>query len=105
MQKPSSPSGWASATETAQFSAPNLSSSAWFGSTISISGKSLLIGGSSTSAAYLFQQPTGGWQSTSTPDATILSTDPNQQSFGNAVAIAGSTLVVGDSHAGADSSW
>jgi len=91
--------GWASATETAQFSAPNLGSFANFGSSISISGKNLLIGGANTSAAYLYIEPSGGWQTTSQPDVTLLSTDPNQMNFGGYVAIVGTTLVVADATA------
>jgi hypothetical protein len=96
--KPST--GWASATETAQFSAPNLGSFANFGSAISISGKNLLIGGFYTSAAYLYIEPSGGWQTTSQPDVTLVSTDSNQTNFGDFVAIVGATLVVADARAG-----
>jgi hypothetical protein len=94
--------GWVSATETAQFSAPNLGSFANFGSSISISGKYLLIGGAYTSAAYLYVEPSEGWQTTSQPNDTLLSTDPNQMNFGDFVAIAGGTLIVADATGGAD---
>ncbi len=92
--------GWASATETAQLSAPNLSTSAEFGSSMSISGKNLLIGGAGTSAAYLYIEPAEGWKTTSQPDVTLLSTDPNQTNFGDFVSITGATLVVADARAG-----
>jgi hypothetical protein len=92
--------GWTSATETAQFSAPNLGTFANFGSSISISGKHLLIGGANTSAAYFYVEPAGGWKTTSEPDVTLVSTDPNQSNFGDFVAIAAATLVVADARAG-----
>jgi hypothetical protein len=94
--------GWGSATETAQFSAPNLGSFANFGSSISISGKYLVIGDSYTSAAYLYVEPSNGWQTTSQPNDTLVSTDPNQMNFGDFVAIAGGSLVVADATGGAD---
>lgn len=96
------PTGWKNTTETAQFSAPNLGSFALFGWNIAKSGNSLLIGGTYTSAAYLYLRPAGGWKTTAQPDVTILSTDPNQQNFGDAVAIVGSTLLIGDGNAGAN---
>lgn len=99
--KPSS--GWANATETAQFPAPD-GIGFLFGWTFSISGKNLLIGGLYSGAAYLYVRPSGGWQTTSQPNVTLVSSDPDQQNFGDSVAIVGGTLVVADENAGADNS-
>lgn len=100
--KPST--GWTSATETAQLTVSNLKSSADFGATMSISGRSILVGGITTLAAYLFIEPTGGWVTTSTPSARIVSSDPNKKNFGNSVSIAGTTMLIGDYLAGANDS-
>jgi hypothetical protein len=97
--KPST--GWANANETAQFTVPNLGTYSYFGSTMAMSGKALLIGGRGTLAAYMFLAPAGGWQSTSTPNITLLSTDPYQSNFGDSVAMQGSVIVIGDEFEGA----
>ena len=97
-------SGWADATETAQLSAPNLGNFSFFGWDVAISGKAVLIGGLYTSAAYLYLEPAGGWQTTSQPNVTLLSSDLYQVHFGDSVAILGKTILVGDPSAGANSS-
>ncbi len=98
--KPST--GWANATETAHITIPNLPNYTYFGQTMSLSNDALLVGGGSTSAAYIFLKPESGWQTTSTPNFTLLSSDPYQQSFGDAVSMLGNILVVGDTGAGAN---
>lgn len=92
--------GWANATETAQITIPNLPNYTYFGNTMSLSNNALLVGGSSTQAAYIFLKPENGWQTTSTPNFTLLSNDPNQQDFGDAVGMLGNILVVADTGAG-----
>jgi hypothetical protein len=74
----------------------------YFGQTMALSSSALLVGGGATRAAYIFLKPTSGWQTTSTPNNTLLSNDPNQQDFGDAVAMLGSILVIGDTGEGAD---
>jgi hypothetical protein len=98
--KPST--GWANATETAQLTVPNLPNYTYFGQTMSLSNNALLVGGSQTRAAYIFLKPENGWQTTSTPNITLLSNDPNQESFGDAVAMLGNILVIGDTDEGAN---
>ena len=98
--KPST--GWANATETAQLTVPNLPNYTYFGYTMSLSNNALLVGGSATHAAYIFLKPETGWQTTSTPNITLVSNDPNQESFGDAVAMLGNILVIGDTDEGAN---
>lgn len=69
---------------------------------MALSSSALLVGGGATRAAYIFLKPRSGWQTTSTPNNTLLSNDPNQQDFGDAVAMLGSILVIGDTGEGAD---
>jgi len=97
--KPST--GWANATETAQLTVPNLLNYTYFGYTMSLSNNALLIGGSQTKAAYIFLKSGSGWQTTSTPNITLVSNDPYQGTFGDAVAMQGNILVIGDLNEGA----
>ncbi|MFZ0808495.1 MAG: hypothetical protein WAN03_20045 [Candidatus Sulfotelmatobacter sp.] len=91
--KPSS--GWTNATETAQITAAaSTSTGLQFGYSIAKSGNALLVGGDP--AAYMYFKPAAGWQTTSQPNATIVSTDPYQGDFGGGVAMQGTTLVIGD---------
>lgn len=85
--------GWANATETAQLSVQGLSSVYSFSLALGLSGRAIVVGGYSDSAAYLYVEPAGGWQTTSQPSATLASSD---QQFGYAVGISGTTIVVGD---------
>jgi hypothetical protein len=95
--------GWTNGTETARLTAPNLASGVAFGWSLGLLEKVITVGGFSTSAAYVYVEPAGGWQTTSQPTMTLLSSDPFQQRFGAAVAISGSTIVVGDPAEGANS--
>ena len=98
--KPST--GWTNATETARLTAPNLPGGVAFGWSLGLIEKVITVGGFSTSAAYVYVEPAGGWQTTSQPTTTLLSSDPYQKRFGAAVAISGSTIVVGDPAEGAN---
>jgi hypothetical protein len=98
--KPST--GWATATETAQLTVPTISSYPYSGQALALSGNAVLVGGESTQAAYIFLKPAGGWQTSSSPNITLLSNDPNQVSFGDAVAMQGNTIVIGDEFEGAE---
>ncbi|MCU1304469.1 MAG: putative cell wall-anchored protein [Candidatus Sulfotelmatobacter sp.] len=88
--------GWMNSTETAKMTADGLAAGAWFGYSLSLSAKNLLVGGYYTSAGYLYTEPATGWLTTSHPTATLTVSDPDQVNFGRTVAISGSTMVVGD---------
>jgi hypothetical protein len=94
-------SGWTSATETAQITAASSTSTGiQFGYSIAKSGNALLIGGDPD--AYVYFQPSGGWQTTSQPNITLVSTDPYAEDFGGGVAMQGPTMVIGDPLEGAN---
>ncbi len=59
------------------------------------------VGGENTYGAYIFLKPESGWQTTSTPNITLVSNDPYQGTFGDAVAMQGNILVIGDLNEGA----
>ncbi|HEY4904081.1 MAG TPA: hypothetical protein VIH89_11455 [Candidatus Sulfotelmatobacter sp.] len=91
-------SGWANATETAQFPAPD-DITFLFGIAIAKSGKELLLGGEDNSAAFLYVEPAGGWQTTFQPKFAFHP-EFNQGNFGDSVAMTGATVVVGNETAG-----
>ena len=62
----------------------------------------VLVRGPFQSPVDVYVNPTDGWQSTSHPNASLRSSDPNQQTFGWAVAISGTAMVVGDPWQGPD---
>jgi hypothetical protein len=71
-----------------------------FGYSLAKSGKALLIGGAPD--AYVYFQPSGGWQTTSQPNVTLVSTDPYAEDFGGGIAMQGLTMVIGDPLEGAN---
>jgi hypothetical protein len=96
--------GWANATQTAELTLPSTDHNDQFGSSVAISGGTIVAGapaedcgaGSDCGAAYVFTEPAGGWTSTSTPTAELTASDAAANDyFGQAVAIDGSTVVVG----------
>jgi hypothetical protein len=82
----------------------------WFGSSVSVSGTTAIVGawgnddnGSSSGAAYIFEQSGGVWSEVAKLTATDA--DPNDR-FGGAVSISGTTAIVGagyDDDQGVDS--
>jgi len=94
--------GWKDMTETAKLTASNGQQGDLFGISVAVNqGTRLVIGAtqagnSGGGAAYVFLEPTGGWKTTSTPNAELTASDraPNQN-FGQSVAVNGGTIVVG----------
>jgi RHS repeat-associated protein len=85
--------GWVSATQTAKLRPSNQQSQS-FGSSVAISGGTILSGAPVDSTVYLFAEPTGGWVD-ATETATLTTSDDSAIGVGNAVAISGSTIVAG----------
>ena len=83
--KPSS--GWVSTTETNKLTASDGAAGDEFGSSASIGGNTVVVGGRK---AYLFVPPTSGWP--------ISMTETCEFSAGSIVAIDGNSLVVGAPH-------
>lgn len=99
--------GWANMTETAQLSDGNTSFADEFGISAVVSGSSIVVGTPSAiqvksgslyrGAAYVFNEPAGGWQSTSTYNDRLLSSNwTNNDGFGSSVAVSDGTIVVGE---------
>ena len=99
-------SGWMNMTETAKLTAPDGGEYDWFGSSVSLSGKTLVVGSSGSfvndnfgpGAAYVFTEPGSGWTSAApiaklTPSDKAASNEDDR--FGDSVSISGITIVVG----------
>ncbi len=98
--------GWAdTSTFTAELTASDGIASDNFGTSVSISGDTIVVGACNLSGvcsngpgkAYVFVKPAGGWATTSTFNAELTPSDGGtaQDSFGLPVSIGGDTVVVG----------
>ncbi|MGH9498795.1 MAG: IPT/TIG domain-containing protein [Terriglobales bacterium] len=101
------PSGWTSMKQTAELVASDGAALSFFGSSVAISGDTIVVGaGGSTvhgnphqGAAYVFVKPGNGWKNT-TQNAKLTASDGYVgDDFGAAIAISGNTVVVGAPYA------
>lgn len=97
-------SGWQDATETAKLTASDGAAGDAFGSSVAITGNTIVVGApvatvngnAAQGAAYVFVRPKGGWQSTSTFIAKLFASDGQRSGyFGKSVATARKTIAVG----------
>jgi len=94
--------GWTNMNETATLTASDGANNDNFGFAVDIDGTTIVIGayldddgGPNSGAAFVFEQPVGGWTTmTETGKLTSGDLDENDQ-FGRSVAIAGDTIAVG----------
>jgi hypothetical protein len=90
-------------TQSAELSPPTGLGPAQFGTSVAISGNTIVVGDPSydssggddqIGAAFVFEQHAGAWDTT--PDAVLTATDLNASSqLGSSVAISGDTIVAG----------
>jgi hypothetical protein len=88
------PGGWATGTETAKVRSGNPGSD--FAYSLSLRGNNLVVGSAnapSDSAVFLYVRPEVGWETTSTPNARLTSSDG--YGFGFSVAVGGDVIVAG----------
>lgn len=106
--------GWSGIlTETAKLTASDAAVSDQFGYSVDISGDTILVGawqrnenGVESGAAYLFEQPSGGWVDMTETAKLLPSDGAASDRFGTSVALHGGTAVVGahfDDDSGNDS--
>ena len=97
-------SDWADMTQTAELTASDGAADDLFGSSVSISGNTVVIGalyatvGGNTNQGetYVFTEPTSGWVGNMTQTAKLTAPDgAADESFGSSVSISGNTVVVG----------
>jgi hypothetical protein len=99
--------GWANMTQTAELTASDGVENAYFGTSVAISGNTIVVGAPGTTisgnprqgSTYVFVQPASGW-SNMTQTAELVSSDGNAgDNFGNSVAIGSNTIVSGAPYA------
>ena len=58
--------GWTDTTQTAELTASDAAADSYFGSSVTVSGNTVVVGAPSdyAGAAYVFIEPTGGWVDT-----------------------------------------
>ncbi len=93
--------GWSGdLVESAKLTASDKAIYTNFGFAVAISGNTLVVGSiyatKTYGAAYVFNQPAGGWSGNLTESAKLTASDITAfNQFGTAVAISGNTIVVG----------
>ena len=91
--------GWATGTQNANLSASDGVAGDNFGSSVAVSGTTILIGAwlhnTSHGEAYLFVKPAGFWATTNVSTILTASDGANGSQFGCSVAISGSSVFVG----------
>jgi len=96
-------SGWANMTQVAELTAADGAANAGFGTSVAISGNVVVVGTPGAviggnpyqGAAYVFVEPTGGWQNMTQTAKLTASDGAVDNTFGASVAIDGSIIVVG----------
>jgi len=87
--------GWVDATETAKLTASDAVAGVRFGTSVSISGDTAIVG-IFADAAYVYVKPGGGWVDTSQEDAKLTASDTAAgDRFGFKVSISGDAAIVG----------
>ena len=98
-------SGWANMTQTAKLTASDGAAYDAFGSSVAISGKTVVVGAPGLGvpgkarcwAAYVFTEPDAGWADVAQAAKLTASDGPAFYYFGESVSISGNTVVVGES--------
>src|SRR5262249_43398371 len=96
-------SGWADATDTARLTASDIVLGESFGSSVAISGGTVVAGAPDATvggnleqgAAYVFVKPRSGWADGTQPAMLTASDGASVNVFGLSVAISGGTVVAG----------
>jgi len=95
--------GWEDMTENAQLTASDGTLSDRFGTSVAVSGTTVVVGSifhdtndnSNQGKAYIFEQPEGGWANMTETAQLTASDGAEMDFFGTSVAISGGTVVVG----------
>lgn len=96
-------SGWADMTQTAKLTASDGAYSDALGSSVAISGNTVIAGAPNVTvgsnqyqgAAYVFVKPASGWADTTQTAKLLASDGAFHDQFGQAVSISGNTAVIG----------
>lgn len=92
---------WQSATQTAELTVGSGAGGTGLGNSVAIDANTIVVSGTGAVAAYVYAEPAGGWQASSTPDAVLTVQGLSGFAAGDPVKISGGTIVVGDPGANA----
>jgi hypothetical protein len=106
-------SGWSSMTQTAELVASDGATNAYLGTSVAISGNTIVVGADGTTvqgnphqgAAYVFVEPANGWGNMTETAKLVASDGYVGDNFGASIAISGSALVVGAPYASIGSNY
>ena len=96
--------GWVSSSDAARLTAPDAPPETWFGTSVAVSGDSVVVGALGhryrsweevPTAAYVFTKPNEGWTDTSEAAKLTAPDGSMDGKFGHSVAVSGDTVVVG----------
>ena len=96
--------GWVSSSDAARLTAPDAPPETWFGTSVAVSGDSVVVGAPGhryrsweevPTAAYVFTKPNEGWTDTSEAAKLTAPDGSMDGKFGHSVAVSGDTVVVG----------
>ena len=94
--------GWINMTQRAKLTASDAAAGDLFGSSVAISGDTIVIGaagdddgGASSGSTYLFEKPASGWINMTQRAKLTASDAAAGDLFGSSVAISGDTIVIG----------
>ena len=91
--------GWATDTETSKLTASERAENDQFGFSVAVDGNTIVVGAdrddSNRGSAYVFTEPQGGWTDTEGTDPLTAYDRSRNDRFGNFVAVAGDTVLVG----------
>ncbi len=96
-------SGWTDMAQTAKLIAGDGTTGDWFGSSVAISGDTIVVGADSAhaggssrpGAVYIFLMPSSGWTNMIQTAKLTASDGADQDRFGGSIAIDNDTVVVG----------
>jgi hypothetical protein len=96
--------GWTNMTETATLTASDASVDDFFGTSVSISGNTIVVGarhpnGPTPGAAYVFVEPPSGWVNMTQTAELTPSDGTRGDQFATSVSISGNTVVAGSPEA------
>ena len=91
-EKPSG--GWVSTSDASRLTPPDVRSETGFGTSVAVSGDTVVVG-TDSSSAYVFTKPSDGWTDTSEASELTASDGSDDDRFGHSVAVSGDTVVVG----------
>ncbi len=95
--------GWQNMTETAELTEGQAFIGEGLGSSVVIEGGTIVAGAPSgnngSGRVMVYLEPVNGWQSTTTPNAILTSTEAHPYGFGISVAMNPHLIIVGDPYA------